>query len=248
MNDENPTEKRDAAPRRPGETTPGEIVERYVAMKAEREAQLAVVDAFVATYLEIIRDIAAEFRRMAPETIPVATDFICNPERTRCIQKLRFDGLLFNFVHLREVAYFSFAPVPDEIAGQVALYVQEFPATPGASLGDGHLISTMFIYPVRREWRFLWGLSAGALYTFEDTMQLRDKVLRDIRSVITGSAGSRRWPEMEAIARIPAEVLEIKKTDEEHSIGFLRPSLKVPRTLSVPATPQEEKTAARLRS
>ena len=141
-----------------------------------------------------------------------------------------FDNLRFNFVHLREVAYFSSAPVPEEIAGLVALYVQEIPPMPGAPLSDGNLISSLFIYPLRQEWRFVWGNSAGRLYKFDNTAQMREKVLRDLRSVLVGSTGFRRWPEQEQIARIPAQFLEGGKDETQQTIGFLKPSLKVQRS------------------
>jgi hypothetical protein len=226
--DQNPSERREDAPGAAGPITPDGVVRSYIVVSEERSGHLEKVDAFVDTYMSVLRDVAEEFVRVVPARIPVESSYHCTRERTRCVFALRIDHLQFSFLHLREVAYFSSAPVPEEIAGQVALYVQEVPVTSGAPLSDGNLISSMFIYPLRREWRFMWGHSAGRLYTFDDTAQLREKVLRDIRSVLVGSTGFRRWPELEQVARIPAAFLEVEK-EEGPTIGFLKPSLKVQR-------------------
>lgn len=226
LTDQNPNERRDDAIPAPDLITPDAVVKSYLAATEERTDHLDKVDAFVDSYMLVVKQIADDLVRAVPARIPVESAYHCTPERTRCIFALRFDNLRFNFVHLREVGYFSSAPVPEEIAGQVVLYVQEVPLAAGAPLSDGNLISSLYIYPLRREWRFMWGASAGRLYSFDNTAQLREKVLRDMRSVLVGTTGFRRWPELEQIARIPAQFLETGQ-EESQTIGFLRPALKV---------------------
>src|SRR5690349_1881686 len=165
--DENPSERRDDGAN--DAATPRAIVDTYVSLVGERLGQMEIVDGFVETYLATVRAIADEFAQLVPHDVPVANEYACTPGRTRCIQKMRFDGLLFSFVHIREVAFLSFAPVPDEIAGQVGLYVQEIPTVGGIPIGEGHLVSSLLIYPVRKEWRFQWGMTPGALHSFDDT-------------------------------------------------------------------------------
>ncbi len=239
VTDQNPIDRRDDVPATV-QLTPDNVVQSYLAVTAERAAHLEKVDAFVDVYMGVLRNIAEELTRIVPARIPVESDYHCTPERTRCVFALRFDNLRFSFLHLREVAYFSSAPVPEEIAGLVALYVQEIPPMPGAPLGDGNMISSMYIYPLRQEWRFVWGNSAGRLYRFDNTAALREKVLRDMRSVLVGATGFRRWPEQEQIARVPAPFLETVK-EEGQTIGFLRPALKVQRSGAMGA---ERATAA----
>ena len=236
--DHNPSELRAAAPVSGGATTPQSIVDGYVAIEAERTAQLEIVDRFVDAYLYEARTVAEELAQLAPQGVLVTTQYSCTTDRARCILQVRFANFHFSFVHLREVAYFSFAPVPEEIAGQVALYLQEVPVDPNTPLGDGILVSSLFIYPVRKEWRFVWGMSAGALHPFDDVATLRDKILREVRSVVMGAGGLRRWPDMEQIARVPAEILAVVDR-QAPSIGFLRPSLKAPLAGAMQARPTD---------
>lgn len=229
--DQSPSERRDDAA---GETvvTPRALVEQFVGAQDERRRQLDIVDEFVVSYFGTIRDIGAELAAAVPARIPVEASYSCTADRSRCIQRLRFDSIRFSFVHLREVAFFSTAPVPEEIAGQVILYVQEVPPIQGIPYADAHLISALLVYPLRREWRLLWGTSPGRLHPFTETDALREKALREIRGVLTGASGYRRWPELESIARLPAAVLEIDEDRAQAaSIGFLRPSLKGQRVL-----------------
>ncbi len=217
-------------PSGPDELSPAGLIARYLELEDEREKQKAIVDEFVERYFGLVREIADDFMQRAPARIPTASAYRCTPDRGRCVFTLRFAHVVFQFVHIRDVAYSTFAPVPDDIAGLLALYVQDG-SHPEGPPPEGFLVSTCMIYPLRREWRFMWGHSAGRLYGFDDMAVLREKILRELRGVLTGgNVGGRRWPDPDQLARVPGEMLVLGE-DESPTIGFLKPSLRMQRPM-----------------
>lgn len=225
---EMPAAHRDQSPGQ--DLSPAGLIARYVELETERERQKAIVDEFVERYLGVVREIAEELVQRSPARIPTGHDYCCTADRSRCVFTLRFAQVVFQFVHIRDVAYSSYAPVPDDIAGLLALYVQDG-SHPDGPPPEGFLVSTCLIYPLRREWRFAWGHSAGALFGFDDVTTLREKILRELHNVLTGgNLGGRRWPDPDALARVPGEMLTLAD-EESPTIGFLKPSLRMQRAM-----------------